>query len=159
MKTMTVANTKIEEVAFLQEVQDNCKSGSYLAGLFTQPMVLWVAEKIGTDEIPDLFEYFTQTEKEKAEAELDANTAKNQLKDCQIQLASVRTSLEHMVEQKENWKKQCEAEQTAGYNLSVELNNEIRDGKDEIDSLKSVVEDRDAQITALKAKLYDLMVK
>lgn len=149
----TTSTTKQEEIETIEKLQKSfAGTGSYLASLFSEKMVAWVAEQIRNDFIPDLYGAFMFTEEEAGRvgeaARSELRQAEAEIKRLTSELSMAQESRDRQATMKEQYKGLYETTSQQLVEMNGERNQAVAD-----------LEAANQKIIELKARLFDLLVK
>jgi len=142
--------SKAEEIEFVEQVAALVPDGAYLKELFTTQFVGWVSEQIKNDFPPNLAEWYFASLIEVSEkvGQIQAinQTFDNTLKAKDAQIVALNSLVDSLRSRNDA----LYAEIEGGRITRIDLQNRLSNADDDTEVLK-------AEVTALKASLYDWM--
>lgn len=164
MNTVTSQASKAEEMDALikgiRRLANRFENGTYIHDLFSEHFLSWVEGQLRNDFPPDIMDALQAAVHAQSKAEAEVNrlnftlqTANdNYARDMAVQsqlfqneISTLRESLQHETERAEYFRKQ-----------SGEHYDELVATQQQADIVSGALDDAVKEITALKAKLYDL---
>jgi len=147
--------TKVQEVKMLEEFVAQVKDlgDSYLGSLLNDEVVMWFSAQVSADFSCDLLSYVEAQRAASARVRdlvSEASTLRKMMKEAQEKaekdLDHVRLAVDGLTDALHQKSEQVK-----------ELERRLRDGEADNDALEGLVRERDQEIVALKARLFDEM--
>lgn len=146
---LTESATKADEIAFVEAVAAGLPSNSYLASLFSETFVAWIAKQIREDVCPDVIDLVRSLKESERLAVQTATDQEITIKNQQTMIETLQRDRERI---KTNADQRIAAEAQRGDDILAELGRARDRATDLYDELTAAR----AQIAALKVKIFDM---